>query len=127
MFTDGLTSGQLLLSEGGPAVVVAVFSGSFDFSDAERVEDVLRAALREWRPRRLRLDLAAVEFCDCAALRALIRVAADGPRTGCEVAISRASPLVAWLVSLFELGLLFGYPPGEDAAGPAPGASELNG
>ena len=127
MFTGGVTPGEVLISESEPGAVVATLSGSFDLNDADRVEDLLRAAMREWRPQRLSLDLAAMEFCDCAALRSLIRAHIDGQRDGCEVVISRASPLAAWLVGLFELGPMFGYPPGGAAAGPSPEADELNG
>jgi anti-anti-sigma factor len=100
----------------GQGRVVAALSGALDLLNATLIADRLRGIVVQARPQVLALDLAAVDFCDCAALRVLIRVRAEAGAMDCAVTISAASPPVRWLLGLFELGAVFGYPP--DAAGP---------
>ena len=89
--------------------VVAVLSGSLDLTDAPVVRESLRPAGR-W-PRTLVLDLAAVDFCDCAVLGALIAVRGEAGLSGGRVLIAAASPAVRVLLAATQTAALFGYPP----------------
>lgn len=121
MFPEQDTPGRLAVYEAEPGTVVAVLSGSLDLACVKDLEDPLEAVLRERRPRVLAFDMGAVDFCDCATLRALLRVRADGRRCGSRVVISEASETVAWLLELFQLDRLFGYPAAERPVRPGPG------
>jgi anti-anti-sigma factor len=94
-------------------------SGSLDLENADLVGAQLMGALRELRPRVLLLDLDTVDFCDCASLRTLLEVHAEGERTGTRVVVAAASPLVRWLLQLFAVDRLFD----QTSAGPAVGES----
>ena len=113
----------------GPAVdgtVVAVLSGSLDLTDVALVRDRLRPPGR-W-PRALTLDLAAVDFFDCAMLSALIAVRGEARREGCQVVISAASPAVRLLLRATGTAASFGYPPGSaDGQGAESSAGESRG
>ncbi|MDI6099592.1 STAS domain-containing protein [Actinoplanes sp. NEAU-A12] len=100
------------MSEPVDGTVTAVLSGSFDMANAGDLETTLRTALTERRPRVLMLDAAAVDFCDCAGLRALLRVRyrAAEPDLTCRLVMSAVSPAMIWLLDLLGVGRLFGYP-----------------
>jgi anti-sigma B factor antagonist len=54
--------------------------GEIDFSNSDDVADGIRAALADWSPAELRIDLAAATFIDSTGLGALIegyRAASD--------------------------------------------------
>lgn len=93
-----------------PGTVLAVLSGEIDYDITARFEDALRRVLLERRPQMLALSMVSVDFCDCAALHTLVRVHEEGDRLSCRVVISDASPAVGWLLELFGLDRLFGYP-----------------
>ncbi|MBG0564246.1 STAS domain-containing protein [Actinoplanes aureus] len=103
--------GRVLVSETTPGTVTARLSGAFDLANADRLDDTLRAALHDQRPAVLALDMTAVEFCDCAVVRILLRVRADGALIGCRVVVAAASPMVAWLLRLLDVEGPFDYPP----------------
>jgi anti-anti-sigma factor len=111
---------RLLVGEPAQGRVRVTVSGSLDLAIAGELGERLRAAVARG-PRMLVLDLAAVDFCDCAALGVLIGVRDEGQRTGCAVVISAASPAVALLLGLLGLDGLLGYPP------PGPGRGEFRG
>ncbi|MEU4620656.1 STAS domain-containing protein [Actinoplanes sp. NPDC023801] len=93
--------------------VTAVLSGDLDGTVADEVGAQLRLGVRGTGPGILMLDMAVVDFCDVAGLRALLAAQAEGSRIGCRVVISAPSEVVVWLLDLTGLGESFGYPPGE--------------
>ena len=113
--------GQLLVGEHAQGRIVVRLLGSWDLAMAEMLEERLCALVRQDRPRTMALDMVAVDFCDCAVLRVLLGVRAEGQRVGCEVVISAAAPAVVWLLDLLGLEGVFGHPPLE------PGRGELSG
>jgi anti-anti-sigma factor len=109
------TTGRLLVVQQANGRIRAILPGALDLTNTETTRDQLRAVMSRFRPRTLILDMTAVDFCDCASLQMLIDVHADGERQGTRVVIRGASPVMAWLLRLFELDDLFDYP----ATGPA--------
>ena len=61
-----------LASRRGPdATITLVVEGELDLSTSARLEAAVRLACKDGAE--VNLDLAAVTFCDCAALRSLLR------------------------------------------------------
>jgi anti-anti-sigma factor len=90
---------------------VAVLFGSLDLAIAADLGQQLRAVVVRDGVRVLALDLAAVDFCDCAVLRELVRTHSEGRKRGRSVVITAASPVVSWLLRLVNLDQLFGCSP----------------
>jgi STAS domain len=67
----------------------------------------------------LRLDLSRVTFVDCATIGVLIGLNRDAAEPGARVAITAASPIVDQLLTLFDLGAMFDYPPPAVSQSPA--------
>jgi anti-anti-sigma factor len=108
--------GHVVLGEHTPGRLVAALSGDLDLAVADDIAGELRSAVDRARPRTLALDLMAVDFCDCAALRALLIVRAECARVGCRMVISAMSPAMRWLLELTELDAVFGHPDREPGA-----------
>jgi anti-anti-sigma factor len=110
---------QMRLVVGEPVLgrTQVTLSGSLDLAVTDELDARLRAAMTEGRPRPLALDLSAVDFCDCAALRVLSGAHAQGRRLGCTVLITAASPAVTWLLELVGSERLPGSSPPEPAGG----------
>ena len=104
-------SPQVLVGSAVDGTVVAVLSGSLDLADAAMVKSSLRAPAHGQWPRVLALDLASVDFCDCATLGALMGVRNEARQAGCRVVISMASPAVQLLLQLTATATSFDYPP----------------
>ena len=66
------------LRSDGTAVVEV--RGEVDFTNADEVSQAIQAAVREWHPRRVRVDLDHATFIDSTGLGALI----SGYRTAVE-------------------------------------------
>jgi anti-anti-sigma factor len=111
--------GPVLVGEQAQGRIRVALSGGLELANAQVIGDQLRAVMSRDRPRVLLLDMSAVDFCDCAALQALIDVHGEGERAGTRVVISVASPMMVWLLRLFALDRLFDYP----TTGPATGES----
>ncbi|MFG1996458.1 STAS domain-containing protein [Actinoplanes sp. NPDC048988] len=69
---------RTLADDGGATIIVA---GEVDFSNADELADCVRAAVAEWSPSVVRVDLGAASFIDSSGLGALI----EGYRTAGEV------------------------------------------
>lgn len=95
-------------------VAVAV-SGAVDLVTGDAAFELLREVAGRESVSVLVLDLTAVEFCDCAGLRVLMRVRLEAFRLGRRVVIAAASPEVRWLLHVTGLAELFGYPPAVSA------------
>ncbi|WP_244291130.1 STAS domain-containing protein [Streptomyces subrutilus] len=81
-------------------------SGEIDFHNAAALRDVLLIALTSHRGT-LRLDLAAVTFCDCAGLNALLAARAAALRAGRGLHITAAGRPVERLLDLTDTRSLF--------------------
>ncbi|MFF5080683.1 STAS domain-containing protein [Actinoplanes sp. NPDC000266] len=73
------SSFQRTLADDGGATIVVV--GEVDFSNSGELADCVRAAVAEWSPPTVRIDLAAASFIDSSGLGALI----EGFRAAGEV------------------------------------------
>jgi anti-anti-sigma factor len=113
------SSGPLLVIEQAQGRIRVVLTGSLDLANMQPIGAQLRAVMSRHRPRTLMLDMTRVDFCDCGSLQMLIDVRCDGELAGTRVVIPAASPTVVWLLRLFALDGVFGYP----TTGPAIGES----
>ncbi len=103
-----------LASRRGPdATITLVVEGELDLSTSARLEAAVGLACKDGAE--VHLDLAAVTFCDCAALRSLLRCTASTTSGGSEVFVVRRSSVIERLCSL--VGLADGH-----AALPSPAA-----
>ncbi|AKL64724.1 MULTISPECIES: STAS domain-containing protein [Streptomyces] len=66
----------------GTGGAVVVLAGEVDLDRATDVRDVLFSALRS--SPRVTVDLAAVTFCDCAGLNALLRARLEAMESGAD-------------------------------------------
>ncbi|KUL27677.1 STAS domain-containing protein [Actinoplanes awajinensis] len=116
--------GQIQVSGPVRGTVTVTLAGSFDLANAPQIATTLRRVLTGPAPARLVLDAAEVDFCDCSVLRELLLARAEGESLGCPVVLAQASPVLVWLLDLFDLGRLFGYPstvPGAGSTGESSG------
>jgi len=95
-------------SNGGDGISVRV-QGDLDLLTVDQLRAALLEALHEHRPTVMRLDLSLVAFCDCTGIGTLCGARLEAVRCGSEIVITGTSPLVAYLLALFDLGSLFGY------------------
>jgi anti-anti-sigma factor len=86
----------------GPALVV-VIDGAADWVTAGQLRDGLAAALA-YGPRSVVLDVADLEFCNLAGLRALLAAVEAAERSGAVVTVHGMSRQLAWLYEGFATG-----------------------
>lgn len=84
---------------GTRGAVVAFVGGELDLSCAARLTAALRRALHQ-APSGLVIDLARVEFCDCAGLRALQEAVGFARARGLGLEVGARSPAVSRVVEL---------------------------
>jgi anti-sigma B factor antagonist len=105
------------LADDGTATVTV--RGEIDFSNADDLARCLRAAVSDWAPVTLRVDLAQASFFDSTGLGALI----DGYRTAGEADIRYivVNPIESFQRVLTVTGLseLFGLEDGSEASSDA--------
>jgi anti-anti-sigma factor len=89
------------LTVDGPAPAAVFVAGEIDLACADELAVVLCATLDAY-PQGMDLDLAAVRFCDCRGLRALLTAQAFARRRGRHFALGRHSPAVARLLDLSD-------------------------
>ena len=78
--------------------VLVALCGELDVTDAEGAESAIAALLA--RGRYLVIDMSALDFIDCASLRALLRVQGLARRYGGDVVLAAPRPLVRRLLVL---------------------------
>ncbi|MFD6180325.1 STAS domain-containing protein [Streptomyces goshikiensis] len=104
----------------GTGGVVVVLVGEVDLDCATDVRDVLISALRS--SPRVTVDLAAVTFCDCAVLNALLRARLEAMEAGGDrvlrFRIHGMSVQMARLLDLTDTRQYFPDTAGQDTAGP---------
>jgi anti-anti-sigma factor len=96
-------------SSNGDGICLRV-QGDLDLQTVDQLRAALLSALHDHRPTVLRLDLSLVAFCDCTGIGTLCGARLEALRHGSQIVITGTSPLVAYLLALFDLGSLFGYP-----------------
>jgi anti-anti-sigma factor len=74
-------------------------SGSIDLASRDAVHDVVVRALR-CRPSSVALDLADVEFLDCAGICGLLRAQLVALGHDCRLAVVSPSPAVARILTM---------------------------
>ncbi|MFC4612032.1 STAS domain-containing protein [Streptomyces maoxianensis] len=89
----------------GDRVVVTV-SGELDLESAQVLQQTLSDAL-DHAAGGLELDLAGVDFCDCSALNALLRVRHRALQTSKSLILCATSPAVERLLDLTSTLPLF--------------------
>ncbi|WTW92000.1 STAS domain-containing protein [Streptomycetaceae bacterium NBC_01309] len=104
---DGIT----VRTETMGAVTRIVVGGEVDWDTADGLRNALTAALAvQPPPVRVDVDMAAVDFCDSAGLRALIAAWKLGAAQGTAVAVSATSPQVAGLLDITGLAQALASP-----------------
>jgi anti-anti-sigma factor len=71
-------------------VCVVVLQGEIDLATAGEIDDAVRSLLAPGRCSRIRVDLSAVTFLDCAGVRALLEARRQAARKGVEFGIVHA-------------------------------------
>ncbi len=91
--------------------------GEIDFSNADDVAAGLRAAVAEWSPEELRIDLAEATFVDSSGLGALIEGYRAAVEAGCRFVVVNPSDSFRRVLSVTGLTELFGMSPEGSNAG----------
>ena len=94
--------------------VVAVMHGELDVTNSADAMSVLAALAA--RHQLVIVELSALEFIDCGALGALLRVQMLAQRSGGDVLLAAPAPCVRRLLSLTIMGELFSVHATVDAA-----------
>jgi anti-sigma B factor antagonist len=103
--------------------VVVVLHGELDIADAASVTAVLTAAAA--RNPRIIIDLAALEYIDCHALGALVRVRAQARQAGGDLLLAAPRGPVRRLLDLTGLTGVFSVRASVDEAVRTAGCSHL--
>lgn len=83
----------------GPDPVTVLVAGEIDLACSDEFTAYLCRALDAY-PQGIELDLAAVGFCDCRGLTAMLTAQASARRLGRYFALGPHSPIVARLLEL---------------------------
>ncbi|GAA2691889.1 STAS domain-containing protein [Actinoplanes palleronii] len=94
----------IIISRLDPDTVVLTVAGDLDHATVPAFDQQVSAALHEQSASVVRLDLAAVQFCDLVGLRALHAL-------GAPVRITAAHPQLDTLLRLCRISVLLGYRP----------------
>ncbi|HWG99886.1 MAG TPA: STAS domain-containing protein [Pilimelia sp.] len=86
-------------------------TGDMDLATAAHVHRAVLNALRHYRPARIELDLAEVEFLDAAGIRALLDCHTDAGHAGCRLVVRRVLPTVHRVLQITGLARLLGVQP----------------
>ncbi|XVU25752.1 STAS domain-containing protein [Actinoplanes sp. CA-054009] len=111
---------RTLADDGGATIVVA---GEVDFSNADELADCVRAAVAEWSPPAVRVDLGAASFIDSSGLGALIEGYRAAGEADATFLVVNPSPSfrrvldVTGLCEFFGLGVESGTPDQARATG----------
>jgi anti-anti-sigma factor len=87
------------LAASGPAPVTVFVTGDIDLACADELAALLRTTVGAYS-QGVDLDLAAVCFCDCRGLRAVLTAQVFARRRGRHFALGPHSPAVARLLEL---------------------------
>lgn len=93
-----------------PATAWVAVSGEVDLATAEVLRDGLLDVLRDEAPTMLGVDLAGVTFLDCAGISALVAVRNAAARTGRQMRVTHAQPIVRRVLDLTGLLDIFTAP-----------------
>jgi anti-anti-sigma factor len=77
-----------VVEDGG--VCVVALQGEIDLATADEIVDAVDAVLATGRCTRVRVDLAAVSFLDCAGVRALVGARGHAERLGVPLGVTHA-------------------------------------
>jgi anti-anti-sigma factor len=93
-----------------PATARVAVSGEVDLATADVLRDSLLGVLRDETPTMLGVDFAGVTFLDCAGISALVAVRNAAARTGRQLRITHAQPIVRRVLDLTGLLDVFTAP-----------------
>jgi anti-sigma B factor antagonist len=123
--TDGVgmdSSIMRTLAADGAATVTVL--GEVDFSNACELSECLRAAVAEWAPEVLRVDLGQASFIDSTGLGALI----DGYRAAGEAdvrfLVANPTPNFRRVLTVTGLNEFFGLSGADEIGGSAPSTTK---
>ncbi len=80
-----------------------VISGEMDSVNADRLRRAVIDALRDLRPRQIKLDLEGVTFLDSAGIRALLMCKSDAERADSKIRLTRISDRVYQVLAITGL------------------------
>ncbi len=82
--------------------IVLQLSGELDIAGAPHLDQCVRTVLEE-RPRRLILDVSALEFTDVAGLGCLVRAAREGTRVDSGLVLASPNAMLRRLIDLADV------------------------
>jgi anti-sigma B factor antagonist len=97
---------QSAFGEDGTAQVA--IRGEIDFSNADEIAQGLRAAVTEWSPEEMRVDLTGATFIDSTGLGALIEGYRAAGEAGTRFVVTNPNPSFRRVLSVTGLCELFG-------------------
>jgi len=103
-------------------VLFVTLRGDIDYTNANDVVDVVRAAVRSERPEAIRVDMGAVEFLDSSGIAVLVKAMKAAREAGADYRVAAPRPRV--LDQLRMTGLTDLFPielPGDAADAAEPG------
>jgi anti-anti-sigma factor len=110
-----------------PGTVVVAVAGEVDMATAPALHAALLAALANYAPAVVDVDLSACTFLDCSGITVLVAAHATAQASGCHMWARYPQRLVRLVLEVTELLDVFTAPDdttakmaaGQDAAGPA--------
>lgn len=96
-------------SQPSPGLALVSIEGEVDLSTAEEVRAALVAAVDEWHPREIQVDLAAVPFMDSMGISALIAGYRAALASEAAFRVVRPSRAMTGLLDITGLLGVFGY------------------
>jgi anti-sigma B factor antagonist len=101
-------------SQPAPGLAVITIDGEVDYANAHEISDAVGAAIEEWTPRTLCVDLASVVFMDSMGISALITAYRATTASGASFAVVNPSRFTLTLLTVTGLVDVFGLGTQED-------------
>jgi anti-sigma B factor antagonist len=86
-------------------------SGEIDMATAPQLDKALDAALHEYRPQRLEVDLAGVTLLDSTGIRSLLLAQTKAQSKDCRLVVTNPHPRVYRVLAITAVLERLGLPP----------------
>jgi anti-anti-sigma factor len=101
----------------GDQITIAL-TGGIDFATHPKLHTAVRKLLDATPVRHVTIDLAGLDFCDCAGARALLAAHRYATQNGAGCVIERAQPHIIWLLQATGANTVLAGPTDLDSASP---------
>ena len=88
-------------------VVLGAINGEIDLNNSPSLRGSLLAALRQWQPKKLVLNMSKVPYVDSSAIAVLVEVLKEIRRSGGRVFLFELQPRVKGLLEIARLDSIF--------------------